>query len=56
MFTLATGTLEDESDGAMVGMVGALGADVVVEAILNAVRNATGLPGLPSVSELGGGR
>ena len=55
MFALATGTLGD-ADGATVGMVGALGADVVVEAILNAVRNATGLPGLPSVSELGGSR
>jgi len=52
MFTLATGTLEGTPQ---VGTIGALAADVVAEAILRAVRSARGLPGLPSVSDLGGG-
>jgi L-aminopeptidase/D-esterase-like protein len=52
MFALAVGDLE----GASVATVGALAADVVVEAILDAVRSAAGLPDLPSVSDLEGGR
>ena len=48
VFALSTGDLE----GVSVGTVGALAADVMAEAILRAVRMATGLPGLPSVSEL----
>ena len=50
VFSLATGTWDGEAD---VTLVGALAADVMAEAILRAVRSARGLPGLPSVSELG---
>lgn len=53
VFVLATGRLRGPTD---VGTVGALAADVVAAAILRAVRSARGLPGLPSVSDLGGGR
>ncbi|MFV1987822.1 MAG: P1 family peptidase [Gemmatimonadota bacterium] len=51
MFALATGSLTDDVS---ISVIGALAADVVAEAILRAVRRAEGLPGLPSVSELGG--
>ena len=50
-FSLATGTLAD-SAGASVGQVGALAADVVAAAILDAVRSATPLPGLPAAADL----
>ena len=33
--------------------IGALGADVMAQAILRAVREATSLPGYPSVRDLG---
>lgn len=49
LFGLATGTHEDEAG---LSRIGALAADMVAEAILRAVRTATGLPGLPSVSDL----
>jgi L-aminopeptidase/D-esterase-like protein len=50
VFSLATGRWAGEAD---VTLIGALAADVMAEAILRAVREARGLPGLPSVSELG---
>jgi L-aminopeptidase/D-esterase-like protein len=50
VFSLATGLWEGQ---ASVTMIGALAADVMAEAILRAVRLAEGLPGIPSVSELG---
>jgi L-aminopeptidase/D-esterase-like protein len=50
VFSLATGTWEGDID---VFVIGALAADVMAEAILRAVRMAEGLPGIPSVSELG---
>ena len=50
VFSLATGRLSGTAD---VTLVGALAADVMAEAILRAVRLAEGLPGIPSVSELG---
>lgn len=53
VFSLATGAL---AGPASVGTIGALAADVLAEAILRAVRNAEGLPGLPSVNDLNGGR
>jgi L-aminopeptidase/D-esterase-like protein len=53
VFTLATGARPEVSD---VTLVGALAADVVAEAVLNAVRAATGLPGLPAVRDLAPGR
>ncbi len=50
VFSLATGAW----DGAVnVTVIGALAADVMAEAILRAVRLAEGLPGIPSVSDLG---
>lgn len=53
IFTLATGRLESGFD---TGQVGALAAEVVTEAILRAVRAATGLPGLPAAKDLQGAR
>lgn len=50
VFSLATGRWEGETSATTVG---ALAADVMAEAILRAVRLAQGLPGIPSVSELG---
>ena len=50
-FSLATGTLAD-SARASVGQVGALAADVVAAAILDAVLSATPLPGLPAAADL----
>ena len=52
MFALATGDLEVD---ASVSLIGTLAADMVVEAILRAVRSASGLPDIPSVSDLTGG-
>ncbi|MEZ4417226.1 MAG: P1 family peptidase [Gemmatimonadota bacterium] len=49
IFSLATGRL---SGDASVSTIGALAADMVTEAILSAIRQATGLPGLPAASEL----
>ena len=49
LFGLATGTHRLEGD---LTRIGALAADMVAEAILRAVRAATGLPGLPSVNDL----
>jgi L-aminopeptidase/D-esterase-like protein len=51
VFALATGDLTGDVS---LSIVGALAADAVAEAILRAVRMATGLPGLPSVSDVGG--
>jgi L-aminopeptidase/D-esterase-like protein len=48
-FALATGTLAQPAD---LLRVGALAADVTADAIVRAVRNARGLPGLPAVSDL----
>ncbi len=48
-FSLATGTLADGAR-ASAGQVGALAADVVAAAILDAVRSATPLPGLPTAA------
>lgn len=53
IFALATGRLESGFD---TGQVGALAAEVVTEAILRAVRAATGLPGLPAATDLQGAR
>jgi L-aminopeptidase/D-esterase-like protein len=50
VFSLATGAWQGTAD---VTVVGALAADVMAEAILRAVRLAEGLPGIPSVSDVG---
>jgi L-aminopeptidase/D-esterase-like protein len=49
LFALATGTLAADAD---VSMIGALAAEVVADAVLRAVREAKGLPGLPAVRDL----
>ena len=49
VFSLATGTLDGE---ASVSTIGTLAADMMVEAILRAVRAATGVEGIPSVADL----
>ena len=51
LFGLATGKYTDDAG---LSRIGALAADMVAEAILRAVRAATGLPGLPSVTDLTG--
>jgi L-aminopeptidase/D-esterase-like protein len=53
VFSLATGLWTEPGD---VTVIGALAADVMVDAILRAVRSATGLPGIPAVADLGGPR
>jgi L-aminopeptidase/D-esterase-like protein len=50
IFSLATARLPGPPD---VTLIGALAADVLAEAILRAVRLASGLPGFPAVSDLG---
>jgi L-aminopeptidase/D-esterase-like protein len=53
IFALATGEIEGDAD---LIVLGAVAADAVAEAILNAVRAATGLEDYPSVSDLAGSR
>jgi L-aminopeptidase/D-esterase-like protein len=49
IFSLATGTRAGEAN---VSVIGALAAEVTAEAILRAVRAATGIPGYPAVRDL----
>lgn len=49
LFVLATGGLVDEPN---VSRIGSLAAEAVSDAILRAVREATGLPGFPAVRDL----
>lgn len=49
MFSLATGARAGEPD---LLLIGALAADVTAQAVVRAVREATGLPGLPAVRDL----
>ena len=49
IFALATGTLAGDAD---ITAIGALAAEVMAEAVLRAVRAATGLPGLPAARDL----
>ena len=51
VFSLATGSLADGAR-ASAGLVGALAAEVVAQAILDAVHSATALPGLPAAADL----
>lgn len=53
VFSLATGTF---SGDAPVSRIGALAADVMAEAIVRAVRAATGIPGIPAASDMSMGR
>jgi L-aminopeptidase/D-esterase-like protein len=53
VFSLATGSFAgDES----VSRIGALAADVMAEAIVRAVRAATGIPGIPAANDISLGR
>jgi len=49
VFSLATGTWDGEAD---LSVVGALAADAMAKAIVQAVMQATGLPSTPSVRDL----
>jgi L-aminopeptidase/D-esterase-like protein len=49
VFTLATGARKDPVE---VTLVGALAADVLADAVLRAVREATGLPGMPAARDI----
>ncbi|MEO8621951.1 MAG: P1 family peptidase, partial [bacterium] len=49
IFAMATGTRSDAAD---VTTIGALAADMIVEAILRAVRQSKGLPDYPAVRDL----
>jgi L-aminopeptidase/D-esterase-like protein len=49
IFALATGDLPGEAD---VMTIGALAAEVMAQAVVRAVRTATGLPGLPAARDL----
>jgi L-aminopeptidase/D-esterase-like protein len=49
IFSLATGDLDGEAE---LTVVGALAADVMAEAIVRAVRHATGADGIPAVRDL----
>jgi L-aminopeptidase/D-esterase-like protein len=51
MFALATGRLPEPAE---LLTIGALAADVVVEAVLRGVRAASGIPGFPATSDLPG--
>jgi L-aminopeptidase/D-esterase-like protein len=49
VFSLATGTWRGDAD---LSLVGALAADVMAKALVQAVMQATGLPNIPSVRDL----
>jgi L-aminopeptidase/D-esterase-like protein len=53
IFAVATGAIQEKANH---GSIGALAADVMAQAVLRAVRNAKGLPGLPAWADLTGGR
>ncbi len=53
VFSLAMGSF---SGPASVSTIGALAADVMAEAILRAVRAATGIPGIPAAGDISTGR
>lgn len=49
IFAMATGTWESETD---VGIVGALAAEALADAIVRAAKQATGIPGYPAARDL----
>ncbi len=49
VFAIATGVLEGPAD---VSRIGALAAEALADAVLNGVRNAQSLPGIPAVRDL----
>ena len=52
LFALSTGAAGRAADASVVG---AVAARVLSRAVLNAVRHATGLAGIPALRDLGGG-
>ena len=52
IFALSTGTADDVTPDTALLRVGAIAANVTAEAIVRAVREATGIPGYPAVGEL----
>jgi L-aminopeptidase/D-esterase-like protein len=56
LFALALGSWEDERGEPNLSVLGALAADATAEAILSAVRNATGAGGFPAARDLESGR
>jgi len=52
VFALATGTFTGEANAATAGLVGALAAEAMADAIVRAATQATGLPGIPAVRDL----
>ncbi len=52
IFALATGSHEGQPHPAKLLVIGALAADAMAEAVVRAVRAATGLPGYPAASDL----
>ena len=52
VFVLGTGQWSGEDGAVDVGRLGALAAEATAQAVLRAVRQADGLPGLPSASDL----
>ncbi len=53
VFALATGARKEPVEATLIG---ALAADVLADAVLRAVREATGLPGMPAARDLTPGR
>jgi L-aminopeptidase/D-esterase-like protein len=49
VFSLATGRWDGQAD---VSLIGALAADVMAKAVVQAVMQATGLPNIPAVRDL----
>ena len=52
IFALATSTRAGAPDANVVGVVGALAAEVMADAILRAARQATGVAGIPALRDL----
>jgi L-aminopeptidase/D-esterase-like protein len=49
IFALATGDYSGPTD---IGIIGALAAEVIAEAVVRAAREATGIPGYPAARDM----
>ena len=54
IFAIATGTAEGPVDDARLGMIGALAAEMMADAIVRAATQATGVAGIPAARDLPG--
>jgi len=54
VFVLSTGALAGEADALRVGVIGALAAEALAEAVVRGAREATGVPGFPAARDLAG--